>query len=144
LIALSCILSFDLNFDRFIGENAESGFKHDFAIATWIRIIPPAGKPVTHLLFELQAPFNFNFDPLVQSTMLRLYLNRGSLELVDFYWKVTDNTCMTSAFRVTQSNFTVSVMDGLWHHVAVDISTDLQKTPKEPHDPDILYLFGSE
>jgi hypothetical protein len=129
---------------RFKGDIASSGFQHAFSITTWLRIIPSSGKLLTYLIFELQEPQLMNFDPPVQSTMMRLYLNQDRLELVDFAWKTTDLSCRHDAFRITQSNFEVTVTDGLWHHVAVSVSTDLQKVPRSRDDPDLLYLFGFE
>ncbi len=119
-----------------------SGFSHSFSIASWIRIIPPVGHVLPYLIFELQRQSSLIFDDGVQKTLLRLYLNRSSLELVDFYWKICHN-CVDSSFRVVQSRFDISVMDGLWHHVAVSVSTDLRKVPKSNDDPDLLYLFGT-
>jgi hypothetical protein len=84
-----------------------------------------------------------NFDLDSQHTLLRLYLNHSKLELVDFNWKVCRN-CKSSPFRVVQNNFDVSVTDGLWHHVAVSVTTDLHKMPYSSDDPDLLYLFGTE
>jgi hypothetical protein len=121
----------------------ESGFSHSFAIAAWLRIIPPLRNPLPHLIFELQRPFTFNFDEGTQNTLLRLYLNNSRLELVDFNWKVC-RMCKSSAFRIAQSQFSVTVADGLWHHVAVTVSTDLQKKPSSRDDPDLIFLFGTE
>ncbi len=121
----------------------ESGFSHSFTIAAWLRIIPPVGNPLPHLIFELQRPYSFNFDHGTQNTLLRLYLNNSRLELVDFNWKVC-RICKSSAFRIAQSQFSVTVADGLWHHVAVTVSTDLQKKPSSSDDPDLIFLFGTE
>jgi hypothetical protein len=128
---------------RFRGPLSLSGFSHSFAISTWLRIIPSVGKPLPYLIFELQRPFSLNFDYNLQHTMLRLYLKDSSLELVDFGWKTCRN-CLSSAFRVKQNKFDAIVTDGLWHHVTVSISTDLQKIPSSRDDPDLLYLFGTE
>jgi hypothetical protein len=86
---------------------------------------------------------SLNFDPKVQQTLLRLYVWQTGLELVDFFWKTCRN-CLQSSFRVVQSRFDISVLDGLWHHVSVSISTDLQKVPASDDDPDLLYLYGTE
>jgi hypothetical protein len=75
--------------------------------------------------------------------MLRLYLRDSSLELVDFSWKICRN-CLASAFRIVQNKFDVMVTDGLWHHVAVSISTNLHKIHSSSNHPDLLYLFGTE
>jgi hypothetical protein len=128
---------------RFKGPLSLSGFSHSFSVATWIRIIPPVHHTLPYLIFELQRPSSLNFDDGVQKTLLRLYLNQSRLELVDFNWKICYN-CFESSFRVLQSRLDVSVMDGLWHHVAVSVSTDLRKVPDSSDDPDLLYLYGTE
>ena len=128
---------------RFTGPLSLSGFSHSFSIATWLRIIPTdIGKGYSYLIFELQRPFALDFGDDSQHTLLRLYFKNSRLELVDFNWKACRN-CLSSAFRVVQSNFNASVADGLWHHVAVSVSSHLHKVPDQSH-PDLLYLFGTE
>jgi hypothetical protein len=106
--------------------------------------VPPIEDPGRNfLIYELLEPLAFSFDPAVQSPLLRLYLRGTSLELVDFNWKTT---CPASiqTFRVTQSHSNISLTDGLWHHVAAVVSTELHKVPAVEDDPDLLYLFVFE
>jgi hypothetical protein len=85
----------------------------------------------------------FNFDLAVQNPLLRLYLRGMNLELVDFNWK-TSCPASTQAFRVTQIPSNISLLDGLWHHVAAVVSTELHKVPIIENDPDLLHLFAFE
>jgi hypothetical protein len=85
----------------------------------------------------------FNFDPAVQNPLLRLYLRGMNLELVDFNWK-TSCPASTQTFRVAQIPSNISLLDGLWHHVAAVVSTELHKVPIIENDPDVLYLFAFE
>ncbi len=95
------------------------------------------------MIFELLEPLAFSFDPAVQNPLMRLYLSGMNLELVDFSWK-TSCPATVQTFRVRQSASNVSLMDGLWHHVTVVVSTDLHKVPTVKDDPDLLYLFAFE
>ena len=129
---------------RFKQESASAGFSHSFSIVSWIRIVPPLGDPgYNFLIFELLEPMAFNFDPAVQNPLLRLYLRGMNLELVDFNWK-TSCPASTQTFRVTQIPSNISLLDGLWHHVAAVVSTELHKVPIIENDPDLLYLFAFE
>ncbi len=128
---------------RFKGPLSLSGFSHDFSITSWIRIAQSAEQPLRFLIFELQRPKSLDFNFAMQQTLLRLYLNQSRLELVDFNWK-TCYSCVRDSFRIVQSRLDVSVSDGLWHHIAVSISTDLHKIPSSNDHPDLLYLFGTE
>jgi hypothetical protein len=128
----------------FRGIYASSGFSHAFSIASWLRIFPQSGDSRTYLLFELQEPLYFSFDHAVQTPAMRLYLTGSSLVLVDFHWKTSCPGSSANAFRVVQTLSNISLLDGLWHHVAVTISTDLHKVPVSKDDPDLIYLFGRE
>jgi hypothetical protein len=128
-------------FFRFSGHFASSGFSHSLSIATWLRIIPSSAS-LTYLIFELQEPLEFNFDTEVQNSALRLYLKGARLEFVDLNWK-TSCPASRRSLRAIQQSTSVSLMDGLWHHVAVTVSTELYRVPSTPDDPDVLYLFGT-
>lgn len=93
------------------------------------------------LLFEAQ----YTSDS-VQKPAVRLFLIGKSLVLVDYVWNLCDPAtaaCRGGILRAPQTNLAVTLSDGLWHFIAVSLSTNRNNIPSSLADPDLIYLYGT-